>query len=66
MIVSGAFSKGGWAFMKDAMAHPDRYFSGDRWVLGDYATANIDPRQTRARSEVALLWRFSQGMAQLI
>ncbi len=41
--VSGAFSKGGWVFMKDAMAHPDRYFSGEPWVLGDYAKANIDP-----------------------
>jgi type VI secretion system protein ImpL len=42
-VVSGAFSKGGWGFMKDAMAHPDRYIGGDRWVLGDYATANTDP-----------------------
>jgi type VI secretion system protein ImpL len=42
-VVSGAFSKGGWGFMKDAMAHPDRYIGGDRWVLGDYAQANTDP-----------------------
>jgi type VI secretion system protein ImpL len=42
-VVSGAFSKGGWGFMKDAMTHPDRYIGGDRWVLGDYATANTDP-----------------------
>ncbi len=41
-IVSGAFGKAGWGFMKDAIAHADRYFSGDRWVLGDYATAKID------------------------
>jgi type VI secretion system protein ImpL len=40
--VPGAFSKGGWAFMKDAVAHPDRYFSGEQWVLGDQAAANID------------------------
>jgi type VI secretion system protein ImpL len=42
-VVSGSFSKGGWNFMKDAMAHPDRYIGGDRWVLGDYAQANTDP-----------------------
>lgn len=42
-VVPGAFSKGGWAFMKDALAHADRYFGGEKWVLGDYATANIDP-----------------------
>ncbi len=35
--VPGAFSKGGWAFMKDAIAHADRYFSGEQWVLGDQA-----------------------------
>lgn len=40
--VAGAFSKGGWAFMKDAIAHADRYFSGEQWVLGDRATGNID------------------------
>src|SRR5271157_2209446 len=34
-VVPGAFSKGGWAFMKDAMAHADRYFNGEAWVLGD-------------------------------
>lgn len=40
--VPGAFSKGGWAFMKDAIAHADRYFSGEQWVLGDQASANLD------------------------
>jgi type VI secretion system protein ImpL len=40
--VPGAFSKAGWAFMKDAIAHADRYFSGEQWVLGDQAAANID------------------------
>ncbi len=44
-IVPGAFSKSGWAFMKDAIAHADRYFSGERWVLGDYAAVTIDPAQ---------------------
>jgi type VI secretion system protein ImpL len=40
--VPGAFGKSGWAFMKDAIGHADRYFNGERWVLGDYASANID------------------------
>ncbi|HEY1217607.1 MAG: ImcF-related family protein [Bryobacteraceae bacterium] len=51
--VPGAFSKGGWAFMKDAIAHADRYFNGEQWVLGDQASANIDrvklERDVRAR-----------------
>jgi type VI secretion system protein ImpL len=41
-IVPGAFSKGGFAFMKDAIAHADRYFNGEQWVLGDQGTVNID------------------------
>jgi type VI secretion system protein ImpL len=41
-VVPGAFSKGGWAFMKDAIAHADRYFNGELWVLGDQSTGNID------------------------
>jgi type VI secretion system protein ImpL len=41
-IVPGAFSKGGWAFMKDAIAHADRYFNGEQWVLGDQVAGNID------------------------
>lgn len=40
--VSGAFSKGGWEFMKDALRHADRYFSGEQWVLGDQAAARPD------------------------
>src|ERR1035438_8408248 len=41
-VVPGAFSKGGFAFMKDALAHADRYFNGEQWVLGDQMTGNID------------------------
>jgi type VI secretion system protein ImpL len=40
--VPGAFSKGGWEFMKDAIKNADRYFSGEQWVLGEQASANID------------------------
>ena len=40
--VSGAFSKGGWAFMQDAINNPDRYFKGEEWVLGDQAAAKMD------------------------
>jgi type VI secretion system protein ImpL len=41
-VVPGAFSKGGFAFMKDAIAHADRYFNGEQWVLGDQLAGNID------------------------
>jgi len=32
--VSGAFTKAGWDFMQDALAHPERFFAAELWVLG--------------------------------
>jgi len=54
-VVLGAFSKSGWAFMKDAIAHADRYFNGEPWVLGDQSSGNID----RAKLEQDLRSRYS-------
>jgi type VI secretion system protein ImpL len=33
--VPGAFTKGGWSRMQNSMKNIDRYFNGERWVLGD-------------------------------
>ncbi|HEV2493959.1 MAG TPA: ImcF-related family protein [Terriglobia bacterium] len=42
--VPGAFTKGGWTFMQDAIKHPERFFSGEEWVLGPQVSANLpDP-----------------------
>ena len=40
--VLGPFTKGGWDFMKTALKDPEKYFSGEKWVLGDQASANLD------------------------
>jgi len=32
--VSSAFTKDGWTFMQNAIAHSDQYFRGEEWVLG--------------------------------
>jgi len=40
--VSGAFTKGGWAFMQNALQNLPKYFSGEAWVLGQENTSNID------------------------
>jgi type VI secretion system protein ImpL len=62
-VVPGAFSKGGWTFMKDAIAHADRYFNGEQWVLGDQAVANFDRAamtqslRTRYNSDFVNTWR---------
>jgi len=70
--VPGAFSKGGWAFMKDAIQHPDRYFSGEQWVLGDQASANIDRAKlaqdlrTRYNADFMLKWRTYVKSASVV
>jgi type VI secretion system protein ImpL len=40
--VPGAFTRSGFSFMQDAIAHPDRYFSGETWVLGNAAAPSLD------------------------
>jgi type VI secretion system protein ImpL len=40
--VEGAFSKEGYAFMRDAIRHPQLYTSGDEWVLGPSTGAKTD------------------------
>lgn len=41
-LVRGAFTRSGFAFMQDAIRHPDRYFQGETWVLGDQAAHSLD------------------------
>src|SRR6266581_923113 len=33
-IVGGEFTKTGWAFMDNAIAHPEKYLTGEDWVYG--------------------------------
>ncbi len=37
--VPGVFSKAGWDFMQNAIAHSDQYFHGEDWVLGGTSEA---------------------------
>lgn len=36
-LVRGAFSRAGFAFMQDAIKHPEKYAQGETWVLGQQA-----------------------------
>ena len=58
-IVPGAFTHDGFAFMQDAIQHPDRYFSGEAWVLGNQAPPSLD-RTTLAQQLTA---RYEQDFA---
>ena len=43
--VPGAFSKAGYTVMKDALQHPDRFYKGEQWVLGDQGATSITAAQ---------------------
>ena len=62
-IVPGAFTATGFTFMQDAINHPDRYFSGEVWVLGSQAPPSLDRAtltgqlQTRYNTDFTIQWR---------
>ncbi|MGC2635867.1 MAG: ImcF-related family protein [Acidobacteriaceae bacterium] len=71
-IVPGAFTHDGYAFMQDAIQHPDRYFSGEAWVLGNQAPPSLD-RTTLAQQLTARYvqdfsgeWRAFLHAAQVV
>ena len=41
-LVRGAYTRAGFAFMQTAMQHPEHYFRGETWVLGDQAAPSLD------------------------
>ncbi|MGA7342209.1 MAG: ImcF-related family protein [Terracidiphilus sp.] len=72
-VVAGAFTKPGYAFMQDALAHPDRYFSGEVWVLGNQAPASSLDRasltqqlSTRYATDYAAEWRTYLHSAEVL
>jgi type VI secretion system protein ImpL len=61
-VVVGAFSKPGWVFMQNAFRDPTRFFSGERWVMGDQGTtgldaAAIDQLRKRYQNDYIQQWR---------
>jgi type VI secretion system protein ImpL len=70
--IQGAFSKDGFAFMQDAILHPDPYFRGEEWVLGPSNAAPIDRAalSTQLRSayftDYVQTWRTYLNRAQFV
>ncbi|MCL5743881.1 MAG: hypothetical protein M1541_08125, partial [Acidobacteria bacterium] len=58
--VAGAFTKGGWDFMKNAIRNADKYFSGEQWVLGDQGISNLD----RSKLEQQLRDRYNADFVE--
>jgi len=44
-VVPGAFTRAGYAFMQDAIAHPERHAQGEAWVLGPQELENVASSQ---------------------
>jgi type VI secretion system protein ImpL len=70
--VLGPFTKGGWDFMKTSLKNPEKYFSGEQWVLGDEATVNIDRSKLgqqladRYHSDFVNAWRAYLKAASVV
>lgn len=41
--VKGAFTRGGFVFMQDAIRRPSTYIRGEEWVLGKNTASQLDP-----------------------
>jgi len=41
--VRGAFTRGGFQFMQEAMQNPSLYMAGEEWVLGKATASQLDP-----------------------
>lgn len=68
VTVRGAYTKPGYAAMQKALGSADRFFQGERWVLGDEPTSQVDRTKAladlRARyeSDYIAAWRdYLQG-----
>jgi type VI secretion system protein ImpL len=58
--IQGAFTKDGFAFMQDAILHPDPYFRGEEWVLGPSTGQQIDRAALTAQLKQAYYADFIQ------
>ena len=47
--VKGAFTRGGYQFVQDALKNPSLYMGGEEWVLGKNVAQGLDPAVVRQR-----------------
>ena len=69
--IIGAFTKNGFAFMQDAILHPDPYTGGEKWVLGHYTGQQFDRAtlmtqlKSRYSGDFISTWRTYLGKASI-
>ena len=59
--VPGAFTKTGFAFMQNAIQHPEPYYSGEEWVLGPSAGSMPGPATLIAQLQKQYLADYLTG-----
>lgn len=70
--VQGAFTKPGFAFMQDAILHPEAYSRGEEWVLGPSSGPPIDRAvlsgqlKTAYTNDFIQTWRTYLAKAQFV
>jgi type VI secretion system protein ImpL len=47
--VKGAFTRGGYQFVQDALKNPSLYMGGEEWVLGKSVAQGLDPAVVRQK-----------------
>ena len=47
--VKGAFTRGGYQFVQDALRNPSLYMGGEEWVLGKNVAQGLDPAVVRQK-----------------
>jgi type VI secretion system protein ImpL len=47
--VKGAFTRGGYQFVQDALKNPSLYMGGEEWVLGKSVAQGLDPAAVRQK-----------------
>lgn len=71
-VVRGAFSKDGFGFMQDAVQHPEKYATGETWVLGAQAgqalsaSANSKDLAALYASDFVKEWRAYMTSARVV
>lgn len=70
--VPGAFTKEGWKAMQENLAKADKFFGGERWVLGDYASAKPEAGRleeelrTRYVTDYTAKWREFMNNSRVV
>lgn len=70
--VPGAFTRSGWDVMRASLKSPEKYFSGEQWVLGNSGPAELDRDKLgpelagRYYSDYVAKWRAYLKAASLV